>query len=272
VAAAAAQIVGGIVAQAAHLELPAIATQIDPATALLDAFFGGVFLAVVLAAFAPRLAVPTVERVGVLFLAILLLNRLLAVIEAVFFTTYFDRGLASTVLVSIVVSLAIAATAARLFSPRQVTTTVSTALGQLGGKRSAPSWSWRILLTGLLYLPTYFVFGQLVYPFVRTYYEDPSLGLGLHVPGAEQIILLEIARGLLFTLALVPIAALLRGAWWQGALALGIFIAALTGWEPLAFQPLWPVALRVAHGLEITGDSLVQGFTLVWLLGHRRPA
>jgi hypothetical protein len=264
------QTAAGLLIRAWGLDLPAIAIQINPTEAMIGSVLSGVLLALILAPFARRVSIPLVERIAVLFTTIVVLNQLLSVIEGYFFTTYFTRGLPSTLVNSALLALGLAVMIAVLFLPRQVETNLGAALRQWRDQRSDFSWIWRIGLAGVLYLPTYFFFGLLAIPFVQRYYEDPSLGMGLRVPGVETILLLEIARGLMFVLALVPLVALLRGSRWLVGLWLGLIIAALGGWEPLLLKFMWPPIMRLAHGLEITGDSLVQGLTIAWLVGYPR--
>jgi hypothetical protein len=43
-------------------------------------------------------------------------------------------------------------------------------------------------------------------------------------------------------------------------------------WVPMLMAPGWPLVLRMAHGLEITADGLVQGFVLTWLPATKQPS
>jgi hypothetical protein len=60
-------------------------------------------------------------------------------------------------------------------------------------------------------VPISFVFGMLVYTFVRPCYEDPAFALCLRVPAAPVILALQVGRGLLVVALVMPLAVLLRG-------------------------------------------------------------
>jgi len=259
-------IAGGFV-RVMGLPLPEISARIDPSTALATNVVSGLILGLILGQLARRLPIPTTERFLVLFLLILIVNRLLNLVEGVFFTTLIGNGLVATVVIDTLGAAGIAALLAVLFPPIAETDRLAVATRRFFRARPATSWTWRIILAGLLYLPTYFVFGMLAYPFVRSYYEDPALGAGVRVPAVEVIVPLEIIRGLLYVVALIPFISILRQPRWRLALWLGLIIATLNAWEPLIANTFWPVTMRVTHGLEITADSLVQGFTIAWLLG-----
>jgi hypothetical protein len=133
-----------------------------------------------------------------------------------------------------------------------------------GPHRSLLSWLWRIMLAGIIYVPTYLLFGALIYPVVQPYYNNPAYGLHLVTPPAGTWIALETVRGICYVLALLPILLVMRGPRWQTSLYLFAVIGMMNSWVPLllAGAAIWPLTLRLGHTLEITGDALVQGFTI----------
>jgi hypothetical protein len=175
--------------------------------------------------------------------------------------------LGAALVVSAVGHATLAVLLAVLFRPSGTERRLGPAIRAALAQRSWISWTWRFLLAGFLYLPTYLLFGMIVSPFVVPYYNNPELGLGLVIPGVEVIVSLEVVRGLLFALTVFPLVALLGGSRRSLALWIGLTIAVLGAWAPMIEIAWWPPALRLAHGLEISGDSLVQGLTIAWLLG-----
>jgi len=90
------------------------------------------------------------------------------------------------------------------------------------------------------------------------------------IPGFDVMTPVELVRGFLYVLALLPIIAGIRIK--RGYLYVGI--ASLL-YFPGAFMPLltnlsWPVQLRIFHGLEILGDFLVYGAALAYLFSPPR--
>ncbi len=73
-------------------------------------------------------------------------------------------------------------------------------------------------------------------------------------------------RGLLFVLTLFPLIAVLRGSRRSVAFWVILALVVLAAWQPLLLAVWWPVPLRLAHGLEITADSIVHGLIIVGLL------
>ncbi|MEW6754612.1 MAG: hypothetical protein AB1505_27060 [Candidatus Latescibacterota bacterium] len=155
------------------------------------------------------------------------------------------------------------------------------ALALLWAPRSAPgagpgglgSWraGWpparcipRILAAVVAFPAVYFGFGIIASPLVAEYYRDGVAGLAL--PAARVILGVELLRGLLFALAVLPV---IRA--WCGsrrelvrALGLALFVLGATFEIVLAYQ--LPLVLRVTHTVEILADSLVYAWVLVSLL------
>src|SRR3954452_19291046 len=90
--------------------------------------------------------------------------------------------------------------------------------------RARLSPGWRFVAAGLAFVPIYYPFGRLIYPFVQTYYEDPAFALGLRVPSLEEILTVQVVRGLLFVALVLPLAVLFRGPWWRRGLWIGLAI------------------------------------------------
>jgi hypothetical protein len=133
--------------------------------------------------------------------------------------------------------------------------------------RRWPKWAWRFLVAWLVYPPIYYLMGRVVAPFVQHYYEDPSLNLGLTMPPSVEVLLaMQVLRGALFLIAVLPILIARRGSqrglWlWAGAV---IFIQ-IAGQAIL--QAYWlPAGLRIPHGLELLADSFLQAGVYALLL------
>ncbi|HEY63473.1 MAG TPA: hypothetical protein G4O02_02775 [Caldilineae bacterium] len=265
-----ATMIGGMVAQAVGLPLPEMARRMEPTQALATTFLSGVIIGLTLGPLAARLTLPTVQRVGVMFMVLFVLNSLINVIEAFFFTTTPAAEQAYGLLTFAIGHAGLAVLLGLLFRPASVDQGLLTALQETLSQRQRISWAWRFGLAGLLYVPLYLFFGMLIYPFVQVYYEDPSLGLNLAVPGFEVILPLEVGRGLLFVLTVFPLIAVLRRSRWSLAFWLGMTIAVLGAVTPMLQASWFPLTMRVVHGLEITADSLVHGFIIAWLLGTTR--
>ena len=263
-----ATMIGGMVAGALGLPLPEVASRMDPTQALLTTFLAGLVIGLTLGPLATRLALPTTQRAGLLFAVIFVLNSLINVIEALFFTTIPAAEHLYGLVTSAIGHAGLAVLLALLFRPASVERELLTALRETLSWRRWTSWAWRFGLAGLLYVPAYLFFGMLIYPIVRVYYEDPALGLSLAVPGFEVILPLEVGRGLLFVLTVFPLIAVLRRPRRALAFWLGMTIAVLGAVTPMLQASWFPLTMRVVHGLEITADSIVHALIIAWLLGN----
>ncbi|HKE34907.1 MAG TPA: hypothetical protein VKB66_06880 [Candidatus Acidoferrum sp.] len=123
-------------------------------------------------------------------------------------------------------------------------------------------------LSGLTYVLYYLVFGGITYQFfTKSYYPDgPQLvaRLGLWFWG------IELARGILMTLAVVPVIHTLRMKRWHTAIVVGLLIWILGGLAPLvAPNELMGPTQRLIHTVEIFTQNFPLGVTAVLLLRPR---
>jgi hypothetical protein len=91
-------------------------------------------------------------------------------------------------------------------------------------------------------------------------------------PHDGLVALAELGRGLLHTLVLGALAALLardrRATWYWSALT----FATLNGWLPLVQRADWPLFLRAANAVEIACDAAAFAGLVALLLTRRHPA
>jgi hypothetical protein len=173
----------------------------DPTAMFALRPISGVLLGLVSAPIALRLDVPTHEWLGILFLLLFGLNTLVNVIEGLFFTTWLGQAAAGTLVAVVPGNLATAWLLAVLFTPESVRRTLFSAAHDLFRQRQSLAWLARFVAAGLAFVPIYYAFGRLIYPLVQSYYEDPAVALGLRVPSLEEILMLQVGRGLLFVCA-----------------------------------------------------------------------
>jgi len=133
-------------------------------------------------------------------------------------------------------------------------------------QRSPWDWCQMALVAAVLYTLAYIAIGMATWPFVRSYYQDPNKGLKLRLPSGPVVSSLQMTRGLLTALALVPLIASIPPsgmAWW---LQLSLLLAAVMAIAPLLMASKWPVKLRLAHAIEISVFAVIYAYTLWWLL------
>jgi len=120
-------------------------------------------------------------------------------------------------------------------------------------------------LCGLAYVLYYLMFGAVTYQFLtKGYYPD--------APGAVANLgawfwIIQFARGVLMTLAIVPIVYTLRLRRWQTAIVAGSVIWIAGGLAPLLIpNPFMSPTLRVIHIVEIFTQNFPLGVTAALLL------
>jgi len=127
-------------------------------------------------------------------------------------------------------------------------------------------WILRIFVAGALYLPVYLFFGALFSPIIVPFYTDPSYGLELVIPPFEIIVPLEIARGIVYVILLIPVIASVNLDRRKQSLLLAAILFCVGALPGLLANQMWPVLLRLAHGLEIAADSLVYGYVILKII------
>ena len=125
-----------------------------------------------------------------------------------------------------------------------------------------------VLLCGVAYLLYYFVFGAITYQyFTKGYYPEATKiveKLGLWFWG------IQFARGVLMTLAVLPIIYTLRMRRWQAAIVVGGVIWIAGGLAPLLIpNPLMTSTQRMIHVGEIFTQNFSLGLTAALLLRKR---
>jgi hypothetical protein len=125
-----------------------------------------------------------------------------------------------------------------------------------------------VLLSGLSYVVYYMIFGAIAFQFfTRQYYPH----------AAEQVAALgnwfwayQLGRGVLMTLAVLPLVYTLRLPRWQAALAVGLLVWIVGGGAPLLVpNAMMGTAQRYIHIVEIMTQNVSLGMTAVWLLRPR---
>jgi hypothetical protein len=137
-------------------------------------------------------------------------------------------------------------------------------------RRSLPATAFMLLACGVAYAIYYLIFGAITYQFfTKGYYPEAvdvaqRLGLWLWV--------IQVGRGVLMTLAVLPAIHTLRLARWPAAIAIGALIWVAGGAAPLLPpNDFMGTAQRMIHIVEILTQNASLGITAVLLLRPRYP-
>jgi hypothetical protein len=230
-------------------------------------WISGVVLAasfVPVALFGPRSGL---GQFGVIAPVLAIITVLCTWSEALIFATGFReqaaRNLIGALVMYFIVAAVLAVLAPVLKLPR--------AAGDAGEHRSVASTIALVAVCGIAYVVYYLIFGSITYQyFTKGYYPEAvhiaqAMGIGFWV--------LEFGRGVLMTVAVIPVIYTLRMSRWQTAIAIGILIWVAGGLAPL----LTPNAFlgttqRIIHGFEILSQNAPLGVTAGLLLRPKPTA
>jgi hypothetical protein len=217
-----------------------------------------------IALFGPRTAL---GQFAVIAPVLLVVTVLCTWSEAVLFFPKFreqeTRGMFSSIVMYLILC-GVLAMLARLLK-------LSKATDLLVTHRSFVGSTSAVILSGLAYVLYYLVFGAITYQFfTKGYYPDAQQSvarLGLWFWG------IQLARGVLMTLAVLPVILTVRMKRWHAAIVVGLLIWILGGLAVLVVpNELLGGAQRLIHTVEIFTQNFTLGVTAVLLLRPRAVA
>src|SRR5437870_4151845 len=216
------------------------------------------------ALFGPRRAL---SQFGVLVPVLLIVTVLCLWSEALIFLPEIQqdavRNLVGASVIYVITAMVLAALAVMLKLPR--------ADGPKVELRAPDKVALLVVVCGIAYVLYYLVFGAITYRFfTKGYYPDAPqlvarLGLWFWV--------IQIGRGVLMTLAVLPVISTLRMSRVQAALAVGLLIWVAGGAAPLLLpNAFMGPTQRFIHTIEILTQNASLGITAVLLLRPKQAA
>ncbi len=263
-------VLGSMIAKVVGFPMPAPPAYVDSTRLLPLMLLCNIPLAIVLGECYRKLPFKYWQRVAALFLSNYILYSLVNMLDAFLYSPM--PNLATNLFIYLFPALLTSFIVAFLWR------SATTGLPAIGWRNLLANGNlWRFAAAWLCYVPIYYLIGLLVVPFTKSYYTDPSHSLGLVLPQLWAILLMQIPRGLLFLLAVLPLLRYWPGSrvalWlWTGSI---IFIQVANA---AIFQSYWlPPIVRIPHGLELLTDSFLQAALYVLLLvpanqAARKPA
>jgi len=235
-------------------------------------FIGGLLLGLIAGFVSWGLPFRNSIRIALLWLALFVIQYFTNLVEYYFYSTVSVSAILPDLAEGLFVTLIEAVLIALLFVPVTRQSAIGIEMKEFFEERRGSSWVWRILIASLLWIPIYFAFGMVAFPFLTPYYTDPSLGLGLTLPSFGVVIPLQFVRGLIYVLVLLPLIAALRigRKYLFGVLSLVLYVPG--AFIPLLTNLLWPVPLRIIHGIEVLGDFVVFAAVIVALLKKKEQS
>jgi hypothetical protein len=256
-------ILGAIVAQMLRLPIPAMPVGTDASTVILYALLTSPVIAFALAILARGLTGSFITRTLVLSFLTWIAYTVNTQLDAWLYMPD-SVSLGYMLVDSLVSSMMCGAMVAWLFPSDKKSEGVIATVKKFSSSKSAGAWAWRLALATVAFMPIYYFFGLLVYPFTGEYYRQNMLGLRL--VGLELIIPILFVRSLLFLLACLPTIALWQKSARSLFIRLGLALFILVGFVSLVSAYWMPLGVRVPHSLEIMADEFVYAGVLAALL------
>jgi len=121
-----------------------------------------------------------------------------------------------------------------------------------------------IAYSSISFMVIYSIIGSITWPFIKQYYTGPDAKLSLKVPSGKVVISLQLFRGVLATISIIPLIIGLGElaseikVWGYLILTMGATFAIM----PMIMAPQdWPLKLRIIHGVEILVFVILQSFS-----------
>jgi hypothetical protein len=225
-------------------------------------------VAIFLAWLVPKIHLGLASLGLLLWADIFAIEYLINQLEGLFFTTMYVGApllLMKSVVFGAIVSGIVSAIAAYLLGQRGETQGIMASLKDHLSTRTNRLWILRIVAGSVVYYPIYFLFGLFVTPFVLPYYTNPSSGVV--IPSFAVMVPLELFRGFLFVVVLLPLLAAVTGGRNLKFVALAAMLYIPGGFVTLVGNSLLPSGVIPFHATEILADSIVYGFVLSRLIG-----
>jgi len=262
VAAVAGTLVGAAATAGLGAALPAVPPPRDPGTVAGFGLLAAFALAAGLVPLASGLAVRFAARWAALALFAFVCAGLNTAIEAAIFTSL--GGTAGLLVLNAILAGVLGAALAASFRARGELQAWPARARDFAARRRAGEWILRAAIAVLAFPVIYLAFGSMIAPIVVPAYQAAQFGLVL--PGYGVIVPVQLVRSALYLAASAPLLVAWRGSRLRLALALAAAHFVLDGLSGM-LQAYWlPAPIRLAHSVEILGDSLVYAAVVVALL------
>jgi hypothetical protein len=200
----------------------------------------------------PRLA----GWLALLFFGISTFNNM---IEALFFHVFGARDFARYLLQGALTAIPFSFVLVALMGRMRGTSSGMASAASAGG---AGSWAWRLAAADLLYLACYLGAGNVIYPWVREFYESRNLPAQVLIAAMQLL-----CRGPIFIALTLLAVRMIDGDRWEKAVVAGTMLSLVGGVAPLLIpNPYLPDAVRWAHFFEVGTSNFIYGAAIACLL------
>jgi len=210
-------------------------------------------------------------RFLITWLAVYCIQMLMPVLEGVFFSTQFEGApelIFGALVFGWILVLPTALAGAILFRPAEVQS-FSEIRREYFGRRSLAQFAGRFGIASVLWMVIYFIFGAIVAPYVLPYYTDGGVGYELVLPDLQVILGLQLLRGFILVLLILPLVISINLDWKPLAASITSLLYIGGALAVFLISEQYPLVLRMIHGMEMLADAIFAGIVIAYLLGKR---
>lgn len=142
-------------------------------------------------------------------------------------------------------------------------------------------WVCKLAVIAVAYVILYFTFGYFVAwqsAALREFYSGSTELLGFFeqwgntLLASPGLVPFQILRSLLWVVWALPVIRMMKGRWWEAALAVALLFAVLMNAQLLLPNPYMPQAVRMWHLIETAPSNFIFGWLIVWLLNRHHSS
>ena len=252
-------LVGTMIASSMGLSLPeAKNTQ----TILMWTLASGTIMGFFLGPIATSMTASKIRHI-VVWSNVIFFNLISVAIEGRFFAPELaGNSIQGSIIIQLMAAIVTGWLITTLFAPKQTAVTASVP------QRSFLSWTWRFLISSFSYLVFYFIFGAINSTLVTKPYYETNVS-GLTVPPAGTVLMVELLRGPLIVLSVLPFLLSQRMNKKRAVILTGLVIFSIGGLVPLTMRvDTLPLILLAASAVEIFFQNFSTGAVTELLLGQ----
>ena len=212
-------------------------------------------------------------RFLITWLAIYVIQMLMPVLEGFFFSTQFVGApelVFGALVFGWVLVLPTALAGVILFKNNDEIRSFGELRREYFGRWSTPQLAGRYVIASALWMVIYFVFGAIVAPYVLPYYTEEGAGYELMLPELHVILALQLFRGFLLVLMILPMIITTDLDWKRLAIIIGSLLYIGGALAIFLISEQSPLLLRMLHGIEMFADATVAGIVIAYILGKKK--
>jgi hypothetical protein len=189
-------------------------------------------------------------------------------LEGIFFTDQLNDPtlILGAIMFGMILTVIYAASAVILFRPKAVDSSILQMLRVHFRNKDASEWGLRLVAASVSWTIIYFIFGNLVAPWVMPYYNDPAGSYSLVYPSTVELLALQSIRGIIYVGSLIPLVISMKSNVKRAFMVIASLMFIGGGLAIFLIVETFPLALRLFHSVDLLADSIVFGYAFSYFL------